>query len=145
MVRHIYVVKGNRPRKYDQPISWIGDSHSKIPSVYLEMFDDLTNNFDDLGFWNCEENLHGLNAHIVAKNVQHSLDQLHLAGHSSYAQIVEPDEFMYTWEFGRRRVGTSIITEDMEHHERCAILVYHLDNLLQVAKEYDEEHYFFIS
>lgn len=53
-------------------------------------------------------------------------------------------EYFYTWEFGRERVGNSIITQEMPNEIRHQILYRHLVELLEVANNYDEQYYFFI-
>jgi hypothetical protein len=156
MVLQVAVTKGPTWKFYFNPIISFeqylsGDAPE--PGHFVNFFDLPTGNFRDIEYWDSERDLHGSNSPELVERLQGILQKMKEDGYYSYA-IEHPPADMYTWEFGppeqREDLGNGHLRMvfsgpifDSCYFDRVCILYYHLENLLETAKEYSDEYYFF--
>ena len=148
---YICITKGNEFQKPDHRIISIEEFVDGINGVdsknNVEMFNDYTTNFVDLGYWESKVDLHKLNVLQVKCNLEKVLKKMEDDGYKMY-QISEEDKNSYTipgWVFGHCKmighIGPSI---DLPDDQRKSILMLHLKEILDVIKEYNNEYYMYL-
>jgi len=155
MVRYIYITK-NKNIEPEIGIISIQDfcnGETGIDDNNIEdIFDDMTSNFEDLGFWNSEEDLVGKTPVEIKKKIEIILNHLRAEGYTSRKWTTD-DEESYTipsWMFGHTNPPTGRASAhgidyfDLPMNERVEILMFHLENILNICKNYDETYSVFL-
>jgi len=151
MCRRIYLTKGKNRSSCVMTITSINDycsgNFSKKPDSHLEYFDDMTSNFDDLGYWDCEKDLDGKNTNEVSIKLTKVLEEMGEDGITSYLIDHCDKETLNNgyWQWGNEPInGISGRTKNMKEEDRKQIIFHHLEDLLMVSNSYDKMHYFFL-
>ncbi len=85
MVYQICVIKGKNFSPYKRPIIKLTEfGTEEIPNEYVEFFDSMTSNFNNLEYWNDENDLHGETAVKVSERIRKVLQLLHSQGYTPY-------------------------------------------------------------
>ena len=146
MVYQICVINGKDFKMYQQPIISLHDyangNLAEPPQEYVEYFDSMTSNFNDLDIWNDYNDLYGKNAVEVANRLKTVLTEMTADGYTEYQPTPDQDLFM-TWQFGHYKIPNSCIPGELPSFSRHCILLYHLERLLKIAEQYDETFYFY--
>jgi hypothetical protein len=104
------------------------------PSI-LEAFDDYTLNFEDLGYWNARDDLDGKTLAEVTIALESAIERLRAEG--VVARKSPSGMFLLPcWWFGMKRVPGSCMPELGPPEERKPVIMMHLQDLLETAKEY---------
>jgi hypothetical protein len=143
MVRTIAVVRGNECDTWESTISKIGDPSPSPPMKWLDCFDAMTSNFEDLGFWEDEFDLHAKPVPDVIQHIERVLKMLYSQGYAAYNKEPE-DPFRYThWEWGhlKREEGRCGLSKDMNKEDRIAVLVFHLEHMLKRLCKFNSNEY----
>jgi hypothetical protein len=101
------------------------------------VFDDMTSNFTDLGYWDSELDLDKKSVEEVAMRIADSVERLKTQGYTARILTAE-DELSHTiptWMWGHKNIKGSIRPETLPEGERISVLLFHLEQLLQVALE----------
>ena len=154
MVRYICVAKLT---EYQQPehrivsLEEFAEGESGIDNkTNAEMFNDMTRNFDDLGYWDCERDLDGKNVRDVQNKIEEILEELKNKGFSPRVLTTEDEESFTipSWMWGHKSRDPNKkycgMSEKLPNDERISILMFHLNTILETAKEYTDEYHFFL-
>jgi hypothetical protein len=149
MVRYIYITKNTNIEPKISIISMEDFCNGKTSIEYNDVsFNDMTTNFDDLGIWDCEKNLVGMRTVDITRTIQVILSGLTARGYRA-RELTQKDEESYTiprWMWGHNeQTGASAYSSyNLPVKERIEILMYHLTNILDICKNYDERYYAFL-
>lgn len=148
MVRYISLVK----RGYELPrvrLVSLGAFASRDDGVdcdeEADIFNDMTSNFEDLGYWNSERDLDGHSAPAVTVKIEEVISKLRLEGVQPWIMTKE-DEDSFTipnWMWGHKSCKSGQIQSyDLPESDRKRVLMFHLENLLDTARSHDDAYYF---
>jgi len=150
MVRYICITHGRDfqiPQHRIISLNEFVDGESGIDKkTNVAMFNDMTTNFMDLGYWDSEKDLNGKNVREVETKIQEILRDLKTNGFTMRT-LTEEDEESITipsWMWGHKDKRSGIISENLPDSQRISILMFHLNNLLKTSQEYSDEYYFFL-
>lgn len=136
MVRYIHITHEKGFRKSERQIINLGDFIGGKTSIT-----EKADVFDDMDYWDSEKDLNGKTVREVELKI---IEYLQNKGFSSRT-LTEDDKNSITiprWMRGHRNKTSGIGQQKLDNIERTSILMFHLINLLETAKEYDDEYYF---
>lgn len=154
MVRYIYITKNNAEPKLCIVSfrEFCDDGDSEFDNVE-EIFNDMTSNFDDLKFWNCEQDMHAKTVVEVVKKIEIVLNDLIQKGYSPRKWLAEDEESctIPSWMWGHTQIpkGKVVSMLGRDHfnlcdEERIEILMFHLEKIMDTCKKYDETYKMFL-
>lgn len=142
-------VQGDEPPKI-VPLSSFG-SPPETPDTWLEYFNLMTGNFNDLGFFDGERDLHGKSATELQATLLSAIERLRaVEPHAYRPQPDDDDDFCIpAWMWGHVKHTPTTPHEcwrpvNLPDNIRRQVLWYHLTQLLKTAARYTDKHYFFI-
>lgn len=143
------VVEGNScplPSMKTLPLQLYFDRAESLQNreQYLEYWDEMTLNFDDLEVWNAEKDLHGKNAPEVLANVERALQTLEEQGADMTWELPNDWEKARYLQWGHDPKYDSVSTRNLPDAERRSVLAWHLRDHKELASQYDERHFFFL-
>lgn len=105
----------------------------------------MTSNFDDLKYWESKDDLDGKKVKDVVLRINQILTKLTNEGFVKRELDKEDEESMGvpSWMWGHKKRNENKYSENLPDSIRTSILMYHLNDLLNVLKEYNNEYYCF--
>ncbi len=108
------------------------------------VFDDMTSNFEDLGYWDSERDLGGKTMSEVQQKIEELIIDLQNKGFYARKLTIE-DEASITypnWIWGhKKKSGRS---QNLSNYKRISVLMFHLNNLLEISQKYTQDYKFFL-
>lgn len=143
MVRRIIISYSKEFKKIEQKIISIEEFIDNIDDDN-DIFDDMTSNFEDLTYWNSENNLDKKQIKDVKSTINKILLDLKNKGFKK-RELSDEDNKSKTipnWMWGHKEKRKLFsYPEKLPNLERTNILMYHLNNLLNIFEEYNDEYY----
>lgn len=148
MVRYICLTNG---REFEMPkhriisLEELVDGETGIDKkTNVSVFNDMTTNFKDLGYWDSEKDLDGKNVRQVETKIQEIIGDLQNKGYIMRLLTFKDEESLSipNWMWGHKKGSGR--SHNLANNKRISILMFHLNNILKILSRCGNEYYLFL-